>query len=291
MRIAILHPQTSFVRGGAELHTEALTRSLREAGHDAEIVTIAGKWYPGAEIVHQMAVWRSFDVSESNGMKIDAVIALKFPAYLAPHDRKIVWLIHQHRSAYELWDHPDYGDLKVQEEGEQVRDLIHAGDRVGLGRGQAHLHELQERAAAVVERAADPRRASYHPSPATTALLGMTPGPYGDYVFYPSRLEVLKRQTLAIEAMQHVRSGVKLVLVGRGPDERALRDQIQRLGLADKVAMEIGVSDERLHELFLGARAVYNGPFDEDYGYVTIEGMAAERPVITLRDSGGRWSS
>ena len=31
MRIAILHPQTSFVRGGAELHTEALTRSLREA--------------------------------------------------------------------------------------------------------------------------------------------------------------------------------------------------------------------------------------------------------------------
>jgi glycosyltransferase involved in cell wall biosynthesis len=115
----------------------------------------------------------------------------------------------------------------------------------------------------------------------------MTPGPYGDYIFYPSRLEVLKRQTLAIEAMQHVRSGVKLVLVGRGPDERALRDQIQRLGLADKVAMEIGVSDERLHELFLGARAVYNGPFDEDYGYVTIEGMAAERPVITLRDSGG----
>jgi glycosyltransferase involved in cell wall biosynthesis len=75
--------------------------------------------------------------------------------------------------------------------------------------------------------------------------------------------------------------------VGRGPDERALRDQIQRLGLVDKVAMEIGVSDERLHELFLGARAVYNGPFDEDYGYVTIEGFAAHRPVVTLSDSGG----
>ena len=44
-------------------------------------------------------------------MRIDAVIALKFPAYLASHDRKIVWLIHQHRSAYELWDHPDFGDL------------------------------------------------------------------------------------------------------------------------------------------------------------------------------------
>ena len=287
MRIAILHPQTSFVRGGAELHTEALTRSLREAGHDAEIVTIAGKWYPGAEIVHQMAVWRSFDVSESNGMKIDAVIALKFPAYLAPHDRKIVWLIHQHRSAYELWDHPDYGDLKVQEEGEQVRDLIHAGDRVGLGEAKRIFTNSKNVQQRLWNALRIPAEHLYHPSPATTALLAMTPGPYGDYIFYPSRLEVLKRQTLAIEAMQHVRSGVKLILVGRGPDERALRDQIQRLGLADKVAMEIGVSDERLHELFLGARAVYNGPFDEDYGYVTIEGMAAERPVITLRDSGG----
>ena len=50
--------------------------------------------------------------------------------------------------------------------------------------------------------------------------------------------------------------------------------------------MEIGVSDDRLHELFLGARAVYNGPFDEDYGYVTIEGIAAERPVVTLTRRG-----
>jgi glycosyltransferase involved in cell wall biosynthesis len=287
VRIAVLHPQTSFVRGGAELHTEELTRALRGAGHDAEIVTIAGKWYPGAEIVHQMAVWRSFDVSESNGMKIDAVIALKFPAYLAPHDRKIVWLIHQHRSAYELWDHPDYGDLKVQEEGEQVRDLIHAADRVGLGEAKrifTNSKNVQQRLWNALRIPAEPL---YHPSPAASALLSMAPGDYGDYIFYPSRLEVLKRQSLAIEAMQHVRSGVRLVLVGRGPDERALRDQIQHLGLTDRVRMEIGVSNERLHELFVGARAVYNGPFDEDYGYVTIEGMAAERPVITLRDSGG----
>jgi glycosyltransferase involved in cell wall biosynthesis len=32
---------------------------------------------------------------------------------------------------------------------------------------------------------------------------------------------------------------------------------------------------------------VYYGPFDEDYGYVTIEGFAASRPVVTLTDSGG----
>ena len=88
MRIAVVHPQTPFVRGGAETHTESVVRALREAGHDAEEVVVAGKWYPATEVVHQMAVWRSFDISESNGLKVDAVIALKFPAYLAPHERK-----------------------------------------------------------------------------------------------------------------------------------------------------------------------------------------------------------
>ena len=110
MRIAVCHAQTPFVRGGAETHTESLVRALRAAGHDAEMVTVAGKWYPAAELLHQMAVWRSLDIAESNGLPIDAVVALKFPAYLVPHERKIVWLIHQHRSAYELWEHPEFAD-------------------------------------------------------------------------------------------------------------------------------------------------------------------------------------
>ena len=82
MRIAVVHPQTPFVRGGAETHTESVVAALREAGHEAEEVVVAGKWYPATEIVHQMAVWRALDLSESNGLPIDMVIALKFPAYL-----------------------------------------------------------------------------------------------------------------------------------------------------------------------------------------------------------------
>ena len=287
MRIAVLHPQTSFVRGGAEIHTEALVRALGAAGHEAELVTIAGKWYPAAELGHQMAVWRSFDISESNGLKIDAAVALKFPAYLAPHERKIVWLIHQHRSAYELYDHPRFGDLAKQEEGPSVRDLIWRSDRVGLGEAKRIFTNSTNVKERLWNSLRIPAEVLYHPSPATEALLTMPPRDLGDYIFYPGRLEVLKRQSLVVEAMRHVKAGVKLVLVGRGPDERELRDQIQRLGLQDRVRMEIGVSDERLYELYLGALGVYYGPFDEDYGYVTLEGMAAERPVVTLADAGG----
>ena len=134
------------------------------------------------------------------------MIALKFPAYLAPHDRKIVWLIHQHRSAYELWDHPDYGDLKVQEDG---RAGPRPDPRRGPRRRSGEAKRIFTNSKNVQQRLWNalriPAEHLYHPSPATTALLAMTPGPYGDYVFYPSRLEVLKRQTLVIEAMQHVK--------------------------------------------------------------------------------------
>jgi glycosyltransferase involved in cell wall biosynthesis len=287
VRIAILHAQSAFVRGGAETHTEALLSALQREGHEAEIVTIAGKWYPAWELAHQMAVWRSFDITESNGLKVDLAIALKFPAYLAKHERKIVWLIHQHRSAYELWDHPEFADLSLQEDGRVVRDMVWQADRVALGEAKrifTNSRNVQDRLWGSLRLPSEPL---YHPSPVAEALQGMEPGRYGDYVFLPGRMEALKRQSLVIEAMRHVRTGVRLVLVGRGPDEPALRDLVRRHGLSDRVSFEIGVSDERLHELYLGALAVSYGPFDEDYGYVTIEAFAAHRPVVTNTDSGG----
>ena len=71
--------------GGAESHAGALVAALRDAGHQAELVTMPFKWYPPEELVHQMGMWRSVDLTESNGEPIDLVIALKFPAYLVRH--------------------------------------------------------------------------------------------------------------------------------------------------------------------------------------------------------------
>jgi glycosyltransferase involved in cell wall biosynthesis len=287
VRIAVLHPQTAFVRGGAETHAESLVRALRAAGHDADLVQIAGKWYPPSQLAHQMAVWRSFDITESNGLKVDAVIGLKFPAYLAQHERKVVWLIHQHRTAYELWDHPDYADLKRQDDGAAVRDMVWEADRVALGEAKrvfTNSNNVKERLWSSLRI---PAETLYHPSGLSERLLDREPDPSADHVLFPSRMESLKRQALVIDAMAHVKTAVRLILVGRGPDEQQLRDQVQHLGLADRVSFEIGVSDERLEDLYLSALAVYFGPFDEDYGYVTLEGMSAERPVVTLSDSGG----
>jgi glycosyltransferase involved in cell wall biosynthesis len=251
------------------------------------MVTVAGKWYPATELVHQMAVWRSLDIAESNGLPIDAVVALKFPAYLVPHERKIVWLIHQHRSAYELWDHPEFADLSRQEEGPIVRDMIHQSDRISLSEAKRVFTNSENVRNRLWSSIRVPSEVLYHHSPISQALLAMEPGPFGDAIVFPSRLEALKRQSLAVEAMRHVRTGVRLVLVGSGPDEPAIREKIRTLRLEDRVSLQVGLPDEALHRLYLGALGVYYGPFDEDYGYVTLEGFAASRPVVTLADSGG----
>ena len=287
MRIAVAHPQTPFVRGGAETHTESVVAALKQAGHEAEEVVVAGKWYPATELVHQMAVWRALDLSESNGEPIDMLIALKFPAYLVLHERKVVWLIHQHRSAYELWDHPEFADLGKQIEGPAVRDMVQQSDRIALGEAKrifTNSANVQQRLWSSLRLSSD---VLYHPSPLSESLIDKEPGPLGDHIAFPSRLEGLKRQSLAIEAMRHVRTGVRLVLVGNGPDEEKLAGLITKHGLGSKVELAGRVSDERLRDLYETALGVYYGPYDEDYGYVTIEGFAAHRPVVVPNDSGG----
>ena len=47
MRVAVCAPQVPFVRGGAELMADELVAALRARGHEAELVTIPFKWYPG----------------------------------------------------------------------------------------------------------------------------------------------------------------------------------------------------------------------------------------------------
>jgi glycosyltransferase involved in cell wall biosynthesis len=87
--------------------------------------------------------------------------------------------------------------------------------------------------------------------------------------------------------MQHVRSDVRLLLVGSGTELEKIRTRVADARLADRVEIRVGVSDDELIELYRDALGVYFGPYEEDYGYVTIEAMAAGRPVIVTTDSGG----
>ena len=105
-----------------------LRDALRAAGHEAEILAIPFKWYPPEKILDHILACRLLDVSEVAGTPVDLLIGLKFPAYLIPHPNKVLWILHQHRTAYELWDHP-LSDMVYYPNGAQVRDAIEQADR------------------------------------------------------------------------------------------------------------------------------------------------------------------
>ena len=102
MNILICTAQVPFVSGGAELHVANLKHALIEAGHEADVVALPFKWYPPREIIRSALAWRMLDVTEANGKPVDMVIGMKFPAYLVEHPRKVLWVIHQYRSAYDM---------------------------------------------------------------------------------------------------------------------------------------------------------------------------------------------
>src|SRR5438105_4299805 len=128
MRILITTVQVPFIRGGAEILAEGLRDALCAAGHEAEITAIPFKWYPPERILDQMLACRLLDITESTGMAVDRVIGLKFPAYFMPHPNKVLWILHQHRTAYDLWAHR-LSDLDRSRHGTQVRDAIRGADR------------------------------------------------------------------------------------------------------------------------------------------------------------------
>src|SRR5438876_8229717 len=101
VRIAVCRPQVPFVRGGAELVADDLVDELRARGHEAEIVAIPFKWYPGTRVLDQAFLWRLLDLTEADGREIELVIATKFPAYCVRHPNKVAWVLHQFRQAYD----------------------------------------------------------------------------------------------------------------------------------------------------------------------------------------------
>ena len=283
MRVAVCNTLVPFVRGGAESHAVELVAALERRGHEAELVTIPFRAASPEEVVKQMLAWRLVDFREAGGKRIDRLIALRFPSYFAQHPSKVVWLIHQHRALYELWG-TSYQELDGARGGERVREIVRDADRAAFGEAMwlfANSKTVARRLARFNDVEAKPL---YHPPPDATSLRR---GGFGDYVFCPSRLERIKRQALLVDAMAEVRSAARCVIAGVGPVEGELLRAIADRGLESRIELRGHVPRQEMIRLYAESRAVFFGPYEEDYGYVTLEAMLCGKPVITLVDSGG----
>jgi glycosyltransferase involved in cell wall biosynthesis len=281
--ILVCEAQVPLVRGGAESLVRDLVRELRQRGYAADLVSVPFKWYPKDEILAHAAAWRLLDLSESNGTPIDLVIATKFPTYFVRHPRKVTWLMHQYRAAYELIGGP-YSDFGHRDLDVGLRRQIIEQDRAMLSECRG-LYAIARNTAARLERYNGLRaEAVYHPPRLAGRLTG---GPAGDYLLSVGRLETIKRIDLVIRAVAQVPPPVRLLVAGEGTQRANLERLIEELGVGDRVTLLGAVDDEQLLALYRDALAIVYPPFDEDYGYVTLEAFLAGKPVVTARDSGG----
>lgn len=277
MRIAIASVQVPFLAGGAELLAEGLRGAALAAGHQCEIVTHPFRFGPPAEIRRSMALWETENFHELTGYTPEVTLCLKFPAYAVKAPNKVLWLLHQHRAAYDLWSGGPDDEAKL-------RDEVHAFDRRHLapfarrytiaGNVSRRLREYNGLESTPI----------YNPPALADRLYTLPAEPY---VFFPSRIESLKRQGLLIEAMRHVRSRVVALIGGTGGQLQSCEALIARHDLGDRVRLLGALTDEQLCAFYAASLGVFFGPKDEDYGYVTLEAMLAAKPVITCRDSGG----
>jgi len=281
-RILVAEARVPGVRDGAELHARSLVAELRKRGHDAERVALpfhATK----SELLAQACAWRMLNLSSSNARPVDVLIATRFPTWFARHPCKIAWLMHQHRPAYELFGTP-YSDFTASDDDTRLRREIIDLDSRMLGECERIVTNAQNTADRLQRFNNISARPLYHPPPLADRLRD---GAYGDYVLVVARLEPLKRVDLAIRAMAHVPAPIRLVIVGDGSQRAALEREAAESGAGNRIEFAGAVWGEAVASLYADALAVIYAPFDEDYGYVTLEAFLASKPVITAADSGG----
>lgn len=288
MRVLIATSQTPFVRGGAEILADELKLALEQSGHTADICSIPFKWYPPQCVVDHMAACRLLDLSEYNGTKVDLVIGLKFPAYFCRHENKVLWLVHQHREAFDLWDRK-IGALFHSQDGALVRDAVHVADAEILGKEYSRRYTISENVSNRLLRYSDvDSEPLYHPPRGSEHF---SCNGVERYLFFPSRLTPIKRQDLVIEAFAKMKvRDVSLVFAGTADSKgylEELKALAESLGVANRVRFAGYISDEQKAELYSRCLAVVYPPMDEDYGYVTLEAMLSEKPVLSCEDAGG----
>lgn len=282
-RVLVLEAQVPFVHGGAEILVRQLIGAFQAGGYEAELVSIPFRDYPREEVLAQATLWRLINLSSAGGREVDMVVPTKYPCYMVRHPRKVAWLMHQHRVAYELAGTP-FSDFAHTDADVGLRDKLMELDELGLGECRARF-TLSETVSARLRRYNGlESQPLFHPPKLAGQL---KPGGFGDYIFFVSRLEKAKRVDLAIDAMLHTDPSTRLVIAGDGASRGELQGQIEQRGLSDRVKLLGRVSDEEIIRLYSGALGVLFAPYQEDYGYVTLEAFLSGKPVITATDSGG----
>ena len=282
MKVILATATSPFVFGGATLLVDWLEESLLKRGHQVETYRIPVHASP-EDLPGQLVGLRMWDFTGHG----DRLITIRTPSYLIRHHSKVVWFLHHHRPSYDLWD--TYRDVPDDASGREFRRMMFASDEVALAECQRVFTNSEQVGKRLRQYNGIDSEVLYPPLGESVEL---RPGPLGDTIVYVSRVVPHKRQLLAVQAMAHTRTAVKLIIAGGTLGEsygNRNEQEISRNGLAERVTFLRGViTDEHKRDLLSESLGVAYIPLDEDsYGYVGLEAAASHKPLVTVTDSGG----
>lgn len=322
MKIAVVGPSpVPFTIGGCENLLWGLCDTINQkTEHQAELIKLPLKERCFWDLVDSYYTYYQLDLSH-----FDLIISTKYPSWMVRHPNSICYMVHELRGLYDTYQNKnlpyevkpgnphvdevlrymdkhenpyslDYffellyqlkNHREIPEEffrfpGSFIRRIIHYMDRWGLSQ------QGTKRYFSISKTVRD--RREYYPQGAVvqeiyppSTLKNYSSGDY-KYIFMISRLDAPKRIHMLVEAMKYVKSDVELLIAGTGPE----KDKLAELAKSDSRIKFLGfVRDEEVEGYYANSLVVPYFPYDEDYGYITVEAFLHRKPVITTTDAGG----
>ena len=283
--LAVVTSSPPFVEGGHLVIARSLVSALRDAGHRADLVVTPQNRF-GRQAAAYLATWLTDVGRTHDDRSIDQVISLRYPSYAVRHPRHVCWLLHPMREYYDQWDafsRPLKWKGRLKEQAR--RRLVWTADRYLLTKNVSTLFVISATVQRRLETFGGIRSEVLHP-PAPQRAYRVDD--YEPYLFAVSRFTPLKRMALIVEALaQPEAASIRAVLAGEGESFDEVSRLVHERGLADRVSLPGRLDEATLVDHLARCRAVVFPPFDEDYGFVTVEAFASAKPVITCTDSGG----
>lgn len=107
-------------------------------------------------------------------------------------------------------------------------------------------------------------------------------------ILYVGRLEKYKRVQWILESLKEIVSEfpeckIKLVIVGKGPYEKKLKEMTKKLGLRKFVKFKKNLSDEKLMDEYYQCDVFVMPSEYEAFSITTLEALSAGKPVIVSK--------
>ena len=282
--ICVVTSSPPFAEGGHLVMARELVRALREEGHETGLMVTPQNRF-GRQGSAYLAAWCTDVELAHEDKKVDQVISLRFPGYAVQHPNHVLWLNHRMREYYDLWD--QFSSHLTWKQGIKERArraLIHRVDHYLFRRMQRRF-VISATVQARLRRFGGIQSDVLYPPPPKREYRHDR---YGDYLFGISRLAPLKRFDLILRALaEPAAAGIQFVIAGEGAELESLRTLAVQLGIEERVKFAGRLTDEEMIDHLARCRAIVFTPFNEDYGFVTVEAFMCGKPVITVSDSGG----